>query len=143
MFDVVTIGAGTRDVFLMSKEFKFIESSVFSTGIGECVALGTKIELDSIVHTTGGGATNAAATFARLGFKAAAICRVGEDGAGRDLIIELQREGIDTTMIRRIPDESTGYSTLLTASSGERTVLVYRGVSSSFTTADVPWKDCS
>jgi len=143
MFDIVTIGAGTRDVFLVSKEFKFIESSAFSTGIGECVALGTKIELDEIVHTTGGGATNAAATFARLGYKSAVVCRVGDDGAGRDTIIDLQREGINTTLVRRIPGGMTGYSTLLTASSGERTVLVYRGVSGAFTSADIPWKECA
>jgi sugar/nucleoside kinase (ribokinase family) len=142
MHDVITIGAGTRDVFLMSDQFKFIESSVFSTGVGECVALGTKIELDSIVHTTGGGATNAAVTFARLGFKTAVVCRVGQDSAGRDLIIDLQREGVDTTMITRVVDGATGYSTLLTAPSGERTVLVYRGVSATFTSKDIPLKDC-
>ncbi len=139
MHDVITIGAGTRDVFLISDQFKFIESSVFSTGIGECVALGTKIELDSIVHTTGGGATNAAATFARLGFRTSAVCRVGDDEAGVAVIADLKKEGIHTGFVRSIKGGDTGYSTLLTASSGERTALVHRGVSSTFSAADLPF----
>lgn len=141
MFDVITIGAGTRDVFLVSDQFQFISSPQFQTGVGECVALGAKIELDQIVHTTGGGATNAAVTFARLGFKTAAMCRVGDDSAGRDLIIDLHRDGVDTTLIRRVPRGATGYSTLLTAASGERTVLVYRGVSATFTPKDISLND--
>jgi sugar/nucleoside kinase (ribokinase family) len=143
MFDVITVGAGTRDVFLLSKQFKFIESAQFETGIGECVSLGAKIELDEIVHTTGGGATNAAVTFARLGFRTAAICRVGDDSAGRDLIIDLQREGVGTTLVVRVPGGTTGYSTLLTAVTGERTVLVYRGVSAEFADKDIPWSECN
>ena len=143
MFDVITIGAGVKDVLLLSKQFRFIESSQFETGIGECVSLGTKIELDHIVHSTGGGATNAAATFARLGFRTSTICRVGDDAAGRDLIIDLQREDINTTMIVRVAGGATGYSTLLTAPSGERTVLLYRGVSGQFSEKDIPWDTCA
>jgi ribokinase len=143
MFDVITIGAGTRDVFLVSDKFVFVESSRFDTGVGECVALGSKIELDTILHTTGGGATNAATTFARLGFKTAAICKVGDDSVGRDVIIDLHREGVDTTLVKRVPGGMTGYSTLLTAASGERTVLVYRGVSAQFGQQDIPWSECS
>lgn len=143
MFDVITIGAGLRDVFLVSKKFKFINSSAFDGGVGECVALGAKIELDQIVHATGGGAANAACTFAQLGLKTAVVCRVGDDSAGRDVTLDLERKGIATGLIRRVPKGTTGYSTLLTASSGERTVLVYRGVSSSFSPADVAWKTCA
>lgn len=141
MFDIVTIGAGVKDVLLMSDQFKFLQSSVFEGGMGECVSLGAKIELDKVVHSTGGGATNAAVTFSRLGYDTATICRVGDDGAGRDILIDLQREGIKTTLVQRVVGGSTGYSTLLTAPGGERTVLVYRGVSAEFTKADIPWGD--
>lgn len=143
MHDILTIGAATRDVFLVSKEFKFIESSQFATGIGECVSLGSKIELDTILHTTGGGATNAATTFARLGFHTGIVCKVGDDSVGRDVILDLHQEGVDTTLISRVKKGTTGYSTLLTATSGERTVLVYRGVSATFTERDIPWNACA
>jgi sugar/nucleoside kinase (ribokinase family) len=114
-------------VFLVSDQFKMIRSPKFETGIGECVALGTKIDVDQIVHTTGGGATNAAVTFARLGFTTAAVCRVGEDKAGEEIVWDLEGDGVDTSLVKKIAGGQTGYSTLLTAPSGERSVLVYLG----------------
>lgn len=142
MYDIVTIGAGTRDVFLVTDKFQMIQSSKFATGVGECVSLGSKIEVDNIIHSTGGGATNAASTFSRLGYSCATICKVGTDHAGRDLIIDLQRDGINTTLIKRAKGV-TGYSTLLTdKKSGERSVLVHRGVSAKFNDSDVNFKEC-
>ena len=142
MFDVITIGAAIRDVFLVSDQFTMIRSPKFETGIGECVALGAKINVDTIVQTTGGGATNAAVTFARLGFTTAAVCRVGEDRAAEEIIWDLEGEGVDTSLIKRIKGGQTGYSTLLTAASGERSILTFRGVSAGFETKDVPLKEC-
>ncbi len=138
MFDIITIGAATRDVFLLSDQFQLLRSEKFSTGIGECVALGTKIEVNSVVHTTGGGATNAAVTFARLGFRVATVCRVGDDEPAEAIVENLNRERVSTHLVRRVRNGITGYSTLLTAKNGERTALVYRGVSSNFAIADAP-----
>lgn len=143
MFDVITIGAGVRDVFLLSKQFQLIRSKKFTSGVGECVSLGDKIEIEEVVHATGGGATNAAVTFARLGFRAAALCRVGDDAPGRELVAALEGDGVDASLVVRDQKGATGYSTLLTASTGERTVLVYRGVSGAFSDKDVPWKSCA
>lgn len=142
MHDIITIGSGLRDVFLLSDQFKLIANADFEGGTAECVALGSKIEVGDMILTTGGGATNAAVTFARLGLKTAAICRVGEDAAGRDVIDDLKKEGVATTLIRRVANGATGYSTLLTASNGERTALAYRGVSGTFGTGDVPFAKC-
>jgi sugar/nucleoside kinase (ribokinase family) len=139
MYDVITIGAGVRDVFLVSDQFIALRSPKFSTGIGECVSLGSKIELDEIVLTTGGGATNAAATFGSLGFKTAVMCKVGDDSPGRDIKEDLKKFGVSTQLIRTVKGE-TGYSTLLTMKDGERTVLVYRGVSGTFSPRDIDIK---
>jgi sugar/nucleoside kinase (ribokinase family) len=136
MYDIITIGSGLRDVFLISNVFITLKSDRFSTGVGECVALGSKIELDQIVLTTGGGATNAAATFGALGFKTAAICKVGNDSPGRDVKEDLKRFDVSTRLVKTVEGE-TGYSTLLTMKDGERTVLVYRGVSAKLTSADI------
>jgi ribokinase len=140
MFDIITIGSATRDVFLLSKEFQFLKSDKFSTGMGECVALGAKIDVEEMVLATGGGATNAAVTFARLGFLTGIVSRVGEDDPGTSVLADLLLETVDTSMIKRLKGGQTAYSTLLTAANGERTVLVYRGVSADFTAADVPFK---
>lgn len=142
MYDVITIGSGLRDVFLLSDQFKLIANADFEGGKAECVALGSKIEINDIVLTTGGGATNAAVTFARLGLKTAAVCRIGDDAGGRDVIEDLKKEGVATTLVRRVAKGVTGYSTLLTASNGERTALAYRGVSGTFGTGDVPFAKC-
>lgn len=143
MIDIITIGAATRDVFLLSDAFQLVKTPASETGMFECVPLGSKIEVDKIVHSTGGGATNAAVTFAQLGLRAAAICRVGDDEAGGDVVHELRTYGVKTDLVRIVPDGQTAYSTLLTAKNGERSVLVYRGVSASFADTDIPWRKLS
>lgn len=138
MYDVITIGAATRDVFLSSDKFVEIKSRKFATGSGECVALGSKIEIDDMVLTTGGGATNAAATFGNLGFNTATICRIGDDSPGKDIVEDLSQFNVSTHIVRVIKRGETAYSTILTMESGERTVLVYRGTSGNFTKRDLP-----
>lgn len=138
MHDIITIGAATRDVFLVSDKFMAIKSRKFATGTGECVALGSKIEIDHLALTTGGGATNAAATFGALGFHTATICRVGDDSPGKDVVEDLSRFGVSTHLVRMIKNADTAYSTVLTMKDGERTALVYRGTSADFVARDIP-----
>ncbi len=139
-FDVITIGAAVRDVFLASDKFSSIKSAKSKTGAFECMELGAKIELEKITLTTGGGATNAAATFGSLGFKTACIAKIGDDAPGRDVLEGLKKFKVNTKLIKQIPKGQTAYSTILTMMDGERTVLVYRGVSSSFKSSDIAWK---
>jgi sugar/nucleoside kinase (ribokinase family) len=138
MYDVITIGSAVRDVFLVSDKFIALKSDKFETGFGECVALGSKVELDQIILTTGGGATNAAATFGSLGFKTAAMGKIGSDSPGRDVLADLKLFNVNPRFMNIVKGE-TGYSTLLTMNNGERTVLVYRGVSAKFTPKDINW----
>lgn len=129
MFDIITIGSATRDVFLESNDFYDIKSSEFSSGVGECLSLGSKNEVQRIFFTTGGGATNVAVTFARLGLRVACLARVGNDDAGEEIIKVLRRENVDTRFIQKDSRDQTAYSTLLMHGPGERTILVYRGAS--------------
>ena len=138
MYDIITIGAATRDVFLISPAFVAIKSKKFATGAGECVALGSKIEVSDLVLTTGGGATNAAATFGSLGFRTATICRVGDDSPGKDVVEDLSRFGVSTHLVRMIKGADTAYSTILTMKDGERSILVFRGSSAHFVARDIP-----
>lgn len=137
MYDVITIGAATKDVFLVSDQFQILASKTFETGVGECVALGSKIEISDLLQTTGGGATNAAVTFARLGFRTAVVCKIGKDSAGKDVLAELKKDRVSTALVATDPKEATAYSTLLTTETGERTVLVYRGASGTFRPSDI------
>lgn len=139
-YDVVTIGAATRDVFLRSRGIKIIRDDSFSTGQGECFALGSKIDVDQIVFETGGGATNAAVTFARQGFRTAFAGKIGaHDARGQEILAALKNDRITTSLVRRDYHRSTAYSVLLLTMGGERTALVYRGASADFTTRDFSW----
>ncbi len=138
MYDVITIGTATQDVFLKSRDFKIIKSAKFKSGEAECFSLGSKIEVPEIFFATGGGATNAAVTFARQGFKTAAVTKVGSDAAGEAVTADLLQNGVDAKFVRKIKNEATAYSVILIAPTGERTILVHRGVSEHLQKSDLP-----
>jgi sugar/nucleoside kinase (ribokinase family) len=139
MLDVITIGAATKDVFLISKEFKLIKSKQFKTGVGECFSYGAKVELGDIYFDTGGGATNTAFTFANLGLKASVASKVGKDIYGLEILHSLADKGIAISNIVSDKLHKTAYSTILIAPGGDRTILVYRGASANFNLADFDW----
>lgn len=144
MFDIITIGTATRDVFLQSLELKVLRDPRhlreigFSTGEAECFALGSKIGVEKPVFTVGGGAANAAVTFARQGLKTAALLRVGQDEEAEAVLKRLKSENI-TSFAVRARNEGTAYSTILLTETGERTILVYRGASEGLTKKEVPF----
>ena len=134
MFDVVTIGTATHDVFLASPLFKVVrdpehlERLGFPTGEAQCFALGGKVEVPSPVFTIGGGAANASVTFARQGFKTAALAKIGKDQNARDILSDLKKESVMTLPVFD-SKAMTAYSVILLSPGGERTILNYRGAS--------------
>jgi len=140
MLDIITIGSTTRDIFLISNAFKIQKSANSPTGLMECVPFGNKIEIEKAVYTTGGGGTNAAATFASLGFKTGVVTRIGDDSSARDVLDDLKKFKVKTNLISQVRGGVTALGVQLSALNGERSVLVNRGVSSDFTDADIPWK---
>ncbi len=139
MYDIITIGSATSDIFITSKHFQIIKSDEFQTGVAECVPLGSKVEIDKIVRTTGGGGTNTASTFASLGFKTSVITKIGNDDAGDDVLRDLIKHNVRTEFVKKDSKAQTGFSVLLTAQDGERTALVFRGVSKNFRETDIPF----
>lgn len=140
MYDIITIGSATRDLFLKSKYFRIIKSGKFFTGKAECFTLGSKIPIEELVFTTGGSGTNTAATFVRQSFKkVAAIVRVGKDLGGRAIIDELKKMKIDTRCVQIDKNDPTAYSVILIAPSGERTILVFRGAGEDLNDKEVNW----
>jgi len=127
MYDIISLGSATRDVFLGADDFKSVKSDQFPTGEAMCFGLGSKIEIKKIVTTTGGGGTNAATTFARQGLKTACVGVVGDDANGHAVVDELKQEGIDTQYFLFHKDDHTAYSTILVHAGGERTILSYKG----------------
>ena len=114
-FDVVTFGSAVADVFVgTGQSGKKIE---YKTG--------SKILVDDLRFDIGGGATNCAVAFSRLGFKTGAICNVGDDNNGKDILGMLKNEGVKFlgSKIRG----NSGYSVILDSKGGGRTVLTYKG----------------
>lgn len=139
MYDIISIGASTKDVYLISKDFKLIKSEKFPpTGVGECFTYGSKMELGDVFFDIGGGATNSAFTFANLGLKAAVCSRVGKDIFGLEILHHLADKGI-SSMIITDRNHKTAYSTILVKPEGDRTILVYRGASANFSDKDINW----
>ena len=139
-FDVVTIGAATRDVFVRSKRFERIPSDSAPDGFNACLPMGAKIPVDELVFETGGGGTNTAVTFRRFGFRTACVTRVGNDPGGKEIITQLKKEGINTAFIETDPHERTAYSIILLSGAGHRAILTARGASSSIAKNDMDWK---
>lgn len=132
MVKLIAIGAAVQDVFLShSDEFK----PVSDKGAHELfmkLELGSKADVNNINFSTGGGATNAAVTFARQGLAAQFMGTIGHDPAGQAVLNDLDIEGVDTTGVSYASKYNTGYSVLLLAPSGERTILTYRGASTHY-----------
>lgn len=137
---IITIGASTIDTFVWSKAFSLFRSPKFVGGVGECFALGTKIEMEKFALATGGGATNAAATFAAAGFRSSCLTAVGDDIFGAAVLDDLETRSIGTELLVSIKGAHTAFSTILVMPSGERTILTHRGAGEMLSPKLVPWK---
>ncbi len=139
MYDVITIGSATRDVFIRSQALEIHEDAHAKGVLEGCFPLGAKIEINDLINETGGGATNAAVTFGRLGLKTGILTSVGDDASARDVFDALKREKVSTALIQVHAGAQTAFSAILLSGSGERTVLVFRGASEKFSTEKIDW----
>ncbi|MEO6109860.1 MAG: carbohydrate kinase family protein [Candidatus Saccharimonadales bacterium] len=126
MVTICALGAASQDVFLSGKGIKAQLDPQTNEYVEE-FKLGAKLNVDGVTFSTGGGATNAAVTFARQGIESHFIGRVGDDFAAQGILHELDHEHIDTSKIIKDTKLGTQYSTILLAETGERTILIYRG----------------
>lgn len=138
MYDVVTIGSATRDVFFITDQYRVKPAPDLPSGQAICLELGAKIAVEKLVFSCGGGGANAAVTFARQGFKTACVGVVGNDLNGIELIHTLEKEGIDTRHFQQHHHDLTGYSAVLVGPKGERTILSYKGEGHHFDADSIP-----
>lgn len=143
MFDVITFGSATWDIFIKKpKNFqKVFDKNKFITGKGICFNLGSKVDVKNIFFSSGGGGTNTAATFAKQGLKVAYCGTVGNDLSGREIINELNNLGIDIRFTSKTKLKPTNHSIVITGLNGDRTIFIYRGASETLRENDIPWKE--
>ncbi|HBN09190.1 MAG TPA: hypothetical protein DD435_11280 [Cyanobacteria bacterium UBA8530] len=138
MYDIITIGGATHDVFVRSNLAKVLRvRDEESESALLCYEYGAKVNVDHIFHTVGGGATNTGVSFSRQGLKTATVVQLGEDESGEVVLRHLADAGVDTRLAKRLSGVSTGYSVILTSYEGERTVLTFRGANNNLRFADL------
>lgn len=140
MFDIITFGSATEDILIKPKKLTVLKyNKDFKTGQGVCFPLGSKIDVEDMQFTSGGGATNTAATFIKQGFKTAFCGMVGNDLAGKKIIAELKKLKINTSFVFKTDKKLTSHAVVILEDK-ERTILVYRGASELLGTKEIPWQ---
>lgn len=99
---------------------------------------GKKITVDRVNSFVGGGATNTATSFKRLGFNVESFFKIGADPAGDFIIKHMQKEQVHIDRIIQDPQEQTGISFIMPCPSGNKAALVYRGANLTLTQKEIP-----
>ena len=127
-YDVITVGSATVDVFVETNDEDVIDiKSRHSESVYTCFELGSKILINRLEFTTGGGGTNTAVSFARLGFRTAYLGNIGKDLNGDKILRMLKKNRIAFAGTQS--EHKTDYSIILDSIRKDRTILTYRDAS--------------
>jgi ribokinase len=137
-YDVVTVGAAVLDIFMRSDQFRVVQSSDLPGGIAMCQVYGGKMEVEEVTITSGGGATNTAASFAKKELKTAIVAEMGNDPQALMVHKDLEAVGVETRYLVQEEGEITAVSVILIAEDGGRSIMVHRGAAAMLTEQDLP-----
>lgn len=141
-YDIITVGSSTEDVMVHCSDARVI---TITDRQGESAWMafeyGGKIHVDDMMITVGGGAVNTAISFARQGMGVALVSKVGRDAPADRIKERMHEVGAMTHLMAHSETSGTGYSTIITTFTGERTILVHRGASRELSEHDIPWDD--
>lgn len=139
MYDVITVGSNTIDVFAYTERSR----SILIKGIGDettyiSYPAGSKLLIDELDFYIGGGGTNTAAGLKKMGLKVGYIGRTGSDDNGKKVIEYLEKEDIDFLGCKssRI-GEKNGYSIVLDSIEKQRTILAFKGANNLLDIKDI------
>lgn len=142
--DVISIGSATIDVFCKTED-QYIEIKS-PEEIEKLIAfkLGSKLLINELEFLQGGGGTNCAVTFARMGLDTSYLGKVADDTNGENILLNLKKENIkfigsvhkkksiswkNIKKIENNPEKiRTGYSIILESIENDRTILTHKGV---------------
>ena len=135
MPEIITIGSALVDIFIHSHHFV---TSQHGEEVLLCHVYGDKIEAEQFQVLTGGGASNTAVAFHRLGFSCGIVAELGKDNLAQLVEDELRAEGVETSTLIHERKEQTGGSVIMIGPDGGRTVMVHRGAAAQLDVADLP-----
>ncbi len=135
MFDVITFGSATLDVFVpYDKRIDLVKKG---KKISPFLPLGEKMEGVKIDFYPGGGGINSAASFAKQGLKVAYCGSIGSDYAGQFVLNDLSKSKISKKFILKTDQKITNCSVIFTGEEG-KVILPYRGASSLLHIQEIP-----
>ena len=131
MFDVISIGAATIDIFIKSKDL---------ISIPDIVGLkpSSKNEISQSLICSGGGATNSAVSFSRLGLKSGCISLIGQSYLNQFIYDDLKKNKVDDRFIFLQKSATTDFSVILINQDGRRSILTNRG-ETRLESRHIPW----
>lgn len=138
MFDVITIGSATMDVFVSCDDANIVSvSSKDKKSEFMSYPYGSKLEVADFSSNAGGGGVNTAMNFANLGLKTSAIFKIGDDVYSEGILKNFKNSNVDLSNKIQDPNESTGFSIILVSFQGDRTVLAHRGANANIKKEDI------
>ncbi len=96
--------------------------------------------VDQLELHLGGCALNPAIDLAKLGVGVGIIGKVGNDGFGRFILQEIEKNGIDSGGIKISESDGTSATAVIVSSDGERSLVRYYGTDNTFSLDDIDWE---
>lgn len=131
MFDVISIGAATIDIFVKSKD-------LISTPNIVGLKPSSKNEISQSLICSGGGATNSAVSFSRLGLKSGCVSLIGQSYLNQFIYDDLKKNKVDGQFIFLQKSATTDFSVVLINQDGGRSILTNRG-DTRLESRHIPW----
>ncbi len=127
-FDVVTFGSAMMDAF--------VETNTEEERGHLIIPYGCKQLMKSLFFEIGGGGTNTAVAFSRLGLKTGYIGKIGNDKNGESVEDMLKKEKIEFlgTITK---GKTSGFSVVLISKARYRSILAHKGINDTISEKDV------
>jgi len=126
VFDCITFGGATRDIF-----FKTTKGVIFPDPEDDqekmlAFKYGQKIITDNAHFSFGGGALNIAVSMAKLDLHVATCINLGRDESAHSIVQRLQELSVDTSLITTDPENHTALS-LIVMDKKDHVAFLHRG----------------
>jgi len=122
MYDVISLGAATVDIFVKSEGFSLQADKL-------AITYSSKYEMSDSLICSGGGATNSSVSLSRLGLKTSCVSLLGNDPLSLYVFNDLKENNVSTDNLVHLNKEDTDYSVVLVGPDGGRTIVTNRGQS--------------
>jgi len=127
-FDVITFGSALIDLF--------VDTDVSEKKGSMCYTVGSKILITDSKSDIGGGGTNTAVAFARLGLKTGYIGKLGYDINAKKILELLKKEKVKFLGVED-KNSLTDYAIVLDSREHDRTILTYKKLNSELNISEI------